>query len=416
VVGYDNNRKAWLVKNSWGTDWGDKGYFWVGYDAAGICPSGDTWGWSFQPDAGRPQLRQRLARMRGGGGSCWEYTSRPGDHMASLAYKYGLALSRLLLDNVSATQQPWALSPGTRLRLCNISLPDALPPDAPQRQMAALLDIKEALAGGEPAAVLSDWLLTRAAAGGGYCKWSGVRCAADGQQVLGLMLHSQGLAGTLPSGAVLCRLPNLVEIQITGNIRLVGTLPRDWDRCPQLRGIHLQDNGLSGTLPDSWGALSALQHLRVQVNRLTGPLPANWGRMTSLKHLWLFGNALTGTLPPQWSGMVAVEVFFVSYSNVTGQLPAAYGAWRNIANIGMEENKLTGTLPPQWSRMQTLEALKLDGNPRLTGGVPPSWGDLRSLNQVQLQGMPRLSGCLPPAWRRVTNVRIQGSGFSGFCP
>jgi hypothetical protein len=36
VVGYDDARKAWLVKNSWGTGWGMGGYGWIGYDEANI--------------------------------------------------------------------------------------------------------------------------------------------------------------------------------------------------------------------------------------------------------------------------------------------------------------------------------------------------------------------------------------------
>lgn len=31
VVGYDDSKQAWEVRNSWGAAWGDKGYFWLDY-------------------------------------------------------------------------------------------------------------------------------------------------------------------------------------------------------------------------------------------------------------------------------------------------------------------------------------------------------------------------------------------------
>lgn len=33
IVGYDDSKNAWLVKNSWGTKWGLDGWFWMSYDA-----------------------------------------------------------------------------------------------------------------------------------------------------------------------------------------------------------------------------------------------------------------------------------------------------------------------------------------------------------------------------------------------
>lgn len=34
IVGFDTTRRAWLIRNSWGDDWGEGGFAWVSWDAA----------------------------------------------------------------------------------------------------------------------------------------------------------------------------------------------------------------------------------------------------------------------------------------------------------------------------------------------------------------------------------------------
>jgi C1A family cysteine protease len=36
ICGYDDGKGAWYVKNSWGTGWGESGYFWIAYSDCNI--------------------------------------------------------------------------------------------------------------------------------------------------------------------------------------------------------------------------------------------------------------------------------------------------------------------------------------------------------------------------------------------
>jgi cathepsin L len=36
LIGWDDTRGAWLLRNSWGTVWADQGYCWIAYGANGV--------------------------------------------------------------------------------------------------------------------------------------------------------------------------------------------------------------------------------------------------------------------------------------------------------------------------------------------------------------------------------------------
>ncbi len=46
IIGYDNNRKAFLMENSWGTNWGNAGYWYLPYSvfqSSKIVPTGNVY-------------------------------------------------------------------------------------------------------------------------------------------------------------------------------------------------------------------------------------------------------------------------------------------------------------------------------------------------------------------------------------
>jgi C1A family cysteine protease len=36
IIGWDDNKKAWLIKNTWGKEWGNEGFAWVAYNSFNI--------------------------------------------------------------------------------------------------------------------------------------------------------------------------------------------------------------------------------------------------------------------------------------------------------------------------------------------------------------------------------------------
>ncbi len=70
IVGWDDSKNAWLIKNSWNTNWGESGYMWIKYDKnnigrracwvqakAVVCP--DVTGFYTANDGGYYYVRQR---------------------------------------------------------------------------------------------------------------------------------------------------------------------------------------------------------------------------------------------------------------------------------------------------------------------------------------------------------------------
>lgn len=54
VIGWDDDRQALLCKNSWGTNWGEAGYFWIGYSELASDVAFAVWLYQYEGATGLP--------------------------------------------------------------------------------------------------------------------------------------------------------------------------------------------------------------------------------------------------------------------------------------------------------------------------------------------------------------------------
>jgi hypothetical protein len=241
VVGYDNARQAWLIKNSWGPGFAAKGFAWVAYDAPSMCDLLDTYGFTFIPDQPQPADMPPLAPAPGRKG-CYTYRALAGDYPEGVASRVGIPVQQLLLDNLDTIKDPSSVPAGTTLRLCGVS-PAVVAGAGSVLEVAALLAIKRVL--DPPGTALSNWQPGSPSP----CGWTGVTCDASGNRVTAINFDAASkkvqLSGQLPSGALLRRLSSLVVFAAT-RTGVGGPLPEDWSQLRQLEAVHLSENQLTG--------------------------------------------------------------------------------------------------------------------------------------------------------------------------
>lgn len=103
----------------------------------------------------------------------------------------------------------------------------------------------------------------------GVCEWFGVACDSSGENVTGLSLAGNGLAGNLSDAAEFFQVFSLEDVDLSDN-ELVGPVALGLGLMSNLGQLDLSRNELS-SFPASWGSeASSLQHLSLRSNNISG--------------------------------------------------------------------------------------------------------------------------------------------------
>ena len=244
-------------------------------------------------------------------------------------------------------------------------------------------------------------------------QWDGVIVGGTPKRVRGLSLEDGGLTGEIPTE--LGSLANLLGLDLGGN-QLTGEIPTELGNLANLQGLHLYNNQLTGEIPTELGNLANLQQLSLWGNQLTGGIPTELGNLANLQGLYLYNNQLTGEISTELGNLANLQGLSLSRNQLTGEIPAELGNLANLQQLSLWGNQLTGGIPTELGNLD-LQGLYLRNN-QLTGPIPSELGSLANLLGLDLSGN-QLTGEIPKDLGNLANLEslsLRGNQLTGEIP
>ena len=231
-------------------------------------------------------------------------------------------------------------------------------------------------------------------------QWDGVIVGGTPKRVRGLSLEDGGLTGEIPKE--LGSLANLQELYLYSN-QLTGEIPTELGNLANLRWLFLRNNQLTGGIPKELGNLANLRRLYLYNNQLTGEIPTELGNLANLQQLSLWGNQLTGGIPTELGSLANLERLVLYNNQLTGEIPKELGNLANLRWLYLYNNQLTGEIPTELGSLANLLVLDLGGN-QLTGEIPTELGSLANLQGLYLYDN-QLAGEIPTELGSLANLQ-----------
>jgi Leucine-rich repeat (LRR) protein len=218
------------------------------------------------------------------------------------------------------------------------------------------------------------------------CKWYGIKCK-EGSTVESILLGSNGLIGTVPSG--IYTMPNLKFLWLYSNH--VDLSFDGIDQATSLTSLLL-DSTRVRTL-DGIGSGQSLIDVDVRFNNLKGTLPAELSQLANLESFTCSENDFTGTVP-EFKKLRNLRTLRMGNNDFSGTVPS-FAENPALLTVDLSDNRLEGPVPENmFSAVPASGEIYLDlSNNHLTGTVP---GDLSRFAQMTiLLRDNRISGINP---------------------
>ncbi|CAM8947014.1 unnamed protein product [Rhodiola kirilowii] len=224
-----------------------------------------------------------------------------------------------------------------------------------------------------------------------------------------LSLFSCELKGTFP--AEVFQLQTLQELDLSGNLHLLGNLPPFLGNN-SLRELIVGVTDFTGTIPESVGELKMLSRLRLDACNFHGVIPEQLWNLKNLVYIDLSSNRLNGSISAlNWKELVQLEYLDLSYNSLSGSIPVVlfgkpslkmlmlsdnkFESLENVDNnnnvlfsildtLDLSSNKLQGSISAlKWKELVQLEYLDLSYN-SLSGSIPAVLFGMSSLKYLML--------------------------------
>ncbi|GMN56393.1 hypothetical protein TIFTF001_025504 [Ficus carica] len=248
------------------------------------------------------------------------------------------------------------------------------------------------------------------------CSWDGVECDEKTGHVIGLVLESSCLYGSINSNSSLFRLVHLQKLNLADNHFNYSLIPSAIGQLSGLTYLDLSDSRFSGQIPSEMSCLSKLTYLdlstpfdpndptkQYRLLELRNPsLRSLIQNITSLETLLLTSVYIPSTIPDFIANFTSLKGLALKNCGLKGEFTVNIFHLPSLQFLNLGWNKNLFGYLPEFHPRSPLQSLVLSGT-SFSGFIPSSIEKLESLQSLFLRGC-RFSRPLPTSLVKLTQL------------